>query len=268
MMVWMPTLCNLLLLFLSWPQPVPGHSVSGARGLSKSFPAKQGLWSALLGQPKAPAAVLALRNVSAAFPPGLTALCGPSGSGKSTLSKVVVGHLALDAGEVVAADTAPRTNAYVDHLFRLSYDASKPVSTYLPELAPGHDAAWACLAAVLGLPGNQPVSALLESQRKLFEVALALRRGGFDASCSALVVLDEYLDKDVPAVRDLVLDKLRQLCTRPPDEVRFQALVVTHSKAVAGRCDHVVVLKKGSVYNQGDAQRVMKNLPPDFVVLP
>ena len=246
-----------------------GYSVSGARGLSKIFPAKQGLWSSLLARPLPPG-VAALRNVSAVFPPGLTALCGPSGSGKSTLSKIVLGRLPCDAGVIVAAgdDAAPRCNVYVDHLFHLSYDASKPVATYLPVPAPDGDPAWACVADVLGLPGDRAVNALLESQRKLFEVALALRRSGFDATSSALVVLDEYLDKDVPAVRDLVLDKLRALCARPPHEMRFQALVVTHSKAVAGRCDHIVVLKKGSVYNQGEAQRVVKNLPPDFIVLP
>ena len=67
-------------------------------------------------------------------------------------------------------------------------------------------------------------------------------------------------------VRDVFFNKLRYLCTQPA--INFQVLIVTHSKAVASSCDHIVVLTKGVIYNQGEVGRVMKNLPKEYIVLP
>ena len=245
------------------------YSISGTQGVSKVFHTEKSFFGFL----SSPTNVVALRNVSASFPPGLSALCGPSGSGKSTLSKIIAGQCSCDEGTIVDAvdstqNTCPRCTVYLDPLFYLTYDASKTVQSYMHEGSEctENDQAINCLQRVLSLPENQSISSLRESQRKLFEIYLALKRHGFNGDQTALVILDEYLDKDMSLVRDSVFAKLRDLCRHPM--IQFQVLVVTHSKAVAQQCDHIVVLRKGAIYNQGESKRVLKNLPVDYVVLP
>ena len=176
--------CLCQLLCASW-----AYSISGTIGITKKFTGKS-LFPGLLQ----PAVTTALRNVTASFPPGITALCGPSGSGKSTLSKIIAGQFACDGGSIVSAANAAkstRCTVYVDHLFYLGYDDSKTVASYLD----GHkdDTAFACLRSACAVPEDRTINALLESQRRLFEVMLALSRGGYDSEHSAVVILDEYL---------------------------------------------------------------------------
>ena len=242
----------------------------GTKGISKIFRSEKGRFFGFLSPPTN---VVALRNVSASFPPGITCLCGPSGSGKSTLSKIIAGQYTCDEGIIVDAvdDThksGPRCTVYLDPLFYLSYDASKTIESYVYEGSQcvENDQVINGLHRVLSLPENQSINSLRESQRKLFEIYLALKRHGFNGDQTALVILDEYLDKDMSLVRDSVFTKLRDLCRH--EKIQFQVLVVTHSKAVADQCDHIVVLRKGSIYNQGESKKVLKNLPADYVVLP
>ena len=213
-----------------------------------------------------PSVTIALRNVTASFPPGITALCGPSGSGKSTLSKIIAGQFGCDEGSIVSAvaDASTCCTVYLDPLFYLGYDGSKTVTSYLNECK--DDPAVAYLRNVFAIPEDGTVNGLLESQRRLFEVMLALTRSGYNNEKSAVVILDEYLDKDMSSVRSLFFNKLRQLCTQ--QVIKFQVLIVTHSKAVASECDHIVVLNKGVIYNQGEVGRVMKYLPKEYIVLP
>lgn len=231
--------------------------------MTKTF-TKKSLFPGLLQ----PAVTIALRNVTASFPQGITALCGPSGSGKSTLSKIIAGQFGCDEGGIVSsiADQSTCCTVYLDPLFYLSYDASKIVASHLSNN--DDDTALDYLRSVFAIPEDRTVNALLESQRRLFEVLLALTRGGYDSEKSALVILDEYLDKDMSSVRELFFNKLRELCTQSQQKVKFQVLIVTHSKAVASSCDHIVVLTKGVVYNQGEVGRVMKYLPSEYIVLP
>ena len=250
------------------------YSIVGTKGITKIFRSEKGRFFGLLSPPPN---VVALRNVSASFPPGITALCGPSGSGKSTLSKIIAGQYTCDEGTIVDAvdDTdkvSHRCTVYLDPLFYSSYDASKTIESYAAleglqctendQTIQKQD----CLKQVLSLPENQSISSLRESQRKLFEIYLALKRCGFQKGQTALVILDEYLDKDMSTVRDSVFTKLRDLCRH--ERIQFQVLIVTHSKAVANQCDHIVVLRKGAIYNQGESKRVLKNLPAEYVVLP
>ena len=47
---------------------------------------------------------LALRDVSAAFPPGAVGLLGPNGAGKSTMIKALLGFVIPDSGEMRVLD--------------------------------------------------------------------------------------------------------------------------------------------------------------------
>jgi ABC-type dipeptide/oligopeptide/nickel transport system ATPase subunit len=256
-----------------------GYSLSGTNGIYKSFQKTSWLKKT---------EVVALRNVTAIFPVGITALCGPSGSGKSTLSKIITGQYPPDKGELRHVGYSSPVTVYLDPLYYLSYDASKSVCSFFET---GDDnfnkPAFQSVTNILSIPNEKTVNSLLESQRKSFEILLAFHRAGIFNTRSkqeliegergvdyvvseppgGVLVVDEYLDKDLTSVREQVFQKLRDLC-KLSAEVRFQVIVVTHSKAVCKSCDSVVVIRNGVVYNQGPSEKVMKHLPAEYVVLP
>jgi ABC-type dipeptide/oligopeptide/nickel transport system ATPase subunit len=256
-----------------------GYSLSGTHGIYKSFQKTSWLKKT---------EVIALKNVTAVFPVGITALCGPSGSGKSTLSKIITGQYPPDKGELRQVGNGHLFTVYIDPLYYLSYDASKKVGSFFePGIDSYNEAAFQSVSNILSIPSEKTVNSLLESQRKSFEILLAFYRAGFfntgntneliegdkGAGCivggprGGVLVVDEYLDKDLTSVREQIFQKLRDLC-KLSAEVQFQVIVVTHSKAVCKLCDSVVVIRNGVVYNQGPSEKVMKHLPAEYVVLP
>lgn len=101
------------------------------------------------------------------------------------------------------------------------------------------------------------MSNLLESQRKIFEIYYKLVHIQTPCDCP-LLVLDEYLDKDLPSIKNKLVKVLRQLCEHP--DINLTVLVITHSRSVMNQfSDHVIALNNAYVFSEGK---------PDKIVLP
>jgi Fe-S cluster assembly ATPase SufC len=121
---------------------------------------------------------------------------------------------------------------------------------------------------VFKIPEHSTINYLLETEKKFFEILLSIYRSEIkeNESCmGAFIVFDEYLDKDMTAVKDTFFRKLKELCTHP--NIDIQVLIVTHSKSVCHYCDSVIVLQQGTFYRQGLPEKIIKNLPSEFVLL-
>ena len=237
------------------------HVVTGVKALSKTFVSKRWFQS--------PKVVYALREVTVDFAEGITALCGSSGSGKSTLAKVIHGQYPKEdyQGSVSVVDEAilKIPTMYLDPFFYLTYDTSKTVGQYL-KIHDAQSVIYKEVYSLFDIPLESVISNLFESQRKFFEVLLLFSRmGGLETDDSGLLILDEYLDKDMSSVRSVFFSKIRQLCMM--ENIKFQVIIVTHSNAVCCSCDRVVALKNGIVYSDGAPEKIMKFLPAEFVLL-
>lgn len=239
--------------------------VSGVKSVSKAF--SKDRWF----QP--PKRIVALNDVTVDFADGITAFCGSSGSGKSTLAKVVHGLYDRKdyVGDIVVSGDSlqPIPTVYLDPFAYLTYDSTKSVGHYLKtgDIAIPND----CLFhqkvfKIFDIASDTVINNLLESQRMFFEVTLLLSRlQERRDQTSGLLILDEYLDKVVPSVRTVFMSKIRELIKN--EEMSFQVIIVTHSKAVCSLCDTVIALKNGMVYSEGAPGKVMKYLPAEFVLL-
>jgi ABC-type glutathione transport system ATPase component len=237
------------------------HVVRGVKALSVNFVRK--------GWFQTPKEIYALRDVTVDFAKGITAFCGSSGSGKSTLAKVVHGQYPRDeyVGNVaVIDDTISKIpSVYLDPFFYLTYDTTKTVGHYLKN-DDTQSVIYKEMYSLFDVPVASVINNLFESQRKFFEILLLFRRmGGLEADDSGLLILDEYLDKDMSSVRSVFFSKIRQLCTK--ENIKFQVIIVTHSNAVCNSCDRVIALKNGIVYSDGAPEKIMKFLPAEFVLL-
>jgi ABC-type glutathione transport system ATPase component len=187
----------------------------------------------------------------------VTSLVGPSGSGKSTLAKSVIG-LESSQGEIHRVSPSV-SYSFVDHLFRSSYNADNTVEKLITDsvrntVAPSDSKMrFQRLLDAFNILYATPVSSLLESQRKTFEIILSLSRT--EQPPPYLIVLDEYLDKDIKSVRNQVYKNLLVLCA--DDEIQLQVLLITHSKSTQLECsDYTVVMHDGRVYAEGPPSKV------------
>ena len=256
---------GILLLHLTLYGRVYCIVVLGAKSVCKNFCQKR--WFA------APETKKALVDVDVDFAPGITALCGSSGSGKSTFAKILHGRFPREeyTGDIILNDNeASEINSvYLDPFFYLTYDSTKTVGHYLKShttAAPVGTILYQTIDTLFQIPPSSVINSLLESQKKLFEVQLLFDRlGGNSTDVAGLLILDEYLDKDMTAVRTLFFSKIRELCDST--DVNFQVIIVTHSKTVCKSCDSVIAMKNGFVYCTGTPDKVMKHLPAEFVLL-
>jgi ABC-type multidrug transport system ATPase subunit len=192
------------------------YSVSGVTELSKTYarlflPDKQ-----------------ALINISLHFPKNkIVALVGPSGSGKSTLAKLLSGRDGPSSGRVdvvggvegvdevggvgavegvqgvegMAAALSCNSCAYVDHLFHMTYDENRTIQETLSTVSihPQFLEIFEKALRRAGIDPSERASNLLVSKRKCFEILLSLAR--LPSPPPYVLVLDEYLDKELQAVR-------------------------------------------------------------------
>lgn len=256
-----PLNLRCIILVLCLVKSLECHVVTGVKGLSKTFVRKR--WF------QAPKDVYALRDVTVDFADGITAFCGSSGSGKSTLAKVVHGQYPIEdyQGNVVVVDETVLKipTAYLDPFFYLTYDATKTVGNYLKN-DDTQSVIYKEIYSLFEVPVATVINNLFESQRKFFEILLLFSRmGGLETDDSGLLILDEYLDKDMSSVRSVFFSKIRQLCNM--ENIKFQVIIVTHSNAVCNSCDTVIALKNGFVYSYGPPNKIMKFLPAEFVLL-
>jgi hypothetical protein len=163
--------------------------------------------------------------------------------------------------------TSNNCAVYIDPLNYLTYDSTRSVSHYLKN---GFETSRICqiIQSIFKIPENNTINYLLETEKKYFEILLSIYRSeleGIIPCTGALIVFDEYLDKDMTPIKTTFFKKLNELCAHP--DIDIQVLIVTHSKSVCHYCDSVIVLQQGIFYRQGIPEKIMKNLPSEFVLL-
>ena len=238
--------------------------------------------------------MVGLDRVSASFH-GFTSLVGCPGSGKSTLAKalhrrcseidgslqIVDGSKQLFADEIDSHDTA-----YINEFYYDTYSPSKSVEEIclplITKTVRGRKMYQLCVQ-VLDIPQEDKISSLMESQRKCFELMLALLRvesesdrenstdersdeGESIKDRGILLLLDEYFDKDTPSVVRKVftsLRKLRQALEADSEGLLlFQLVIVSHCQVVAESTDWVVAIHKGSIFHEQEPS--LLRLPSQF----
>lgn len=208
----------------------------------------------------------ALNNISLTLDDGAVySIVGPSGSGKSTLAKCLVGKEKYDYGEI-HNNGKIIVSAYLDHLFSQTYDESLTINQsfqLLNKYSKDYEniSSYKDLMSIIELPLNEQISNLLESQRKIFELFYAILQSEIaqltaisnnkNSINSYIVILDEYIDKDVASVRSNFFRVLKLLSNH--SKFQLQVIIITHSKAVFHNfSDKVIVLNNGKLYFQGN----------------
>ena len=215
--------------------------VSSVRGLTKEFVRPPPLGLPFLQETR----VQALRKVSLEFSRPVTTLVGTSGSGKSTLAKLLCGVETPSSGSIDRCSEG--RGAYLDPLFYLSYASSRTTTELLTR--PSTPSPVLELHRLLGIP-DLIANSLLTSERRSFEVLLAIARtmSADPPMNPPLLVLDEYLDKDLSSTLTQFQRTLRLITST----LELQTIVVTHSKAVLGVLNEdVVALSGGRVFSRG-----------------
>ena len=221
----------------------------------------------------------ALKEASASFSiDGVTSFIGPSGSGKSTLGKHICGR--ANAPQVtgsLAFSTSAGTSRmyrsiYMDPWFYMTYDASKSCLVNLSNPAAEQLGPASSRLLDVKLPWESEVSSLLESERRAFEIILALIRsyeeegkgGGGSANLPRILVIDEALDKDDIGVKRKTYKFLKSLCSDP--DLCLQVFIITHSESIVTECsDWVVALNAGRVFHCGPPDKIRK--PAQLVMI-
>ena len=199
----------------------------------------------------------ALREVSAAFPPGAVGLLGPNGAGKSTMLKSLLGFLAPSSGrlEVLGLDVARKP---LEVRARLGY---------MPETdghIPGMNAV--TFVAYAGqLAGLAKSDAMQRAHEVLFYVGLGEARYRNLETYSTgmkqriklaqalvhdpdLLFLDEPTNGMDPKGRDEMLELIRDLAHNKGINLILSSHLLPD---VEYTCDFVVVLDKGAVATSG-----------------
>ncbi len=200
------------------------------------------------------AATPALRNLTLDLPPGARiALIGASGSGKSTVAALLAGFLAVETGHIEIAGRdgcaapllamAPQTPHLLAGSLRRNLLVADPDASDAAMLG-------ACATAGLdswlaGLPdgldtvigaGGRPLSG---GEARRLTVARALLGSG------PLLVLDEPGEGLDPATERAMMDRLLEAAGRRT------VLLITHRATGLEHMDHVAVLDRGQVLDQG-----------------
>ena len=219
----------------------------------------------------------ALKNVTISLNNSVTALIGPSGAGKTTLAKCLIGKEIYDSGEIIYNNNNNNNNnnnivtAYIDHLFRQSYDEKLTIKQLFNLLHENYNElnSYKEIMNIVKLPIDEKITNLLESQRKIFEVIYGLLKAEINiiiknnndininnkiSNLSYIIVLDEYLDKDVASVRSKFYNVIKMLSYN--EIIQLQVMIITHSKSVLNNCcDKVIILKDGRLYFEGDPKK-------------
>jgi len=171
--------------------------------------------------------------------------------GQETLSS---GRLVMDA-----EDPSSHHCQYMDPRYYMSYNPSAKVCELLSLSAGTNFKDIRMLNSAIEIskiPLQASVSSLLESERKHFEVLLALCKVAVNKT--HILCVDEYFDKDLRPIIMKNAETIYSLCQSP--EVQLQIFIVTHSRNVMQEfSSHIYVVHKGSLYSRGNCQSV--NLP-------
>ncbi len=199
----------------------------------------------------------ALRDVSAAFPPGAVGLLGPNGAGKSTMIKSLLGFLVPERGRlrVLGLDVAespleirarvgymPETDGHIPGMNAVSFVAYCGELAGLPRVDAMQRAHEVLFYVGLGEARYRNVETYSTGMKQRIKLAQALVHD------PDLLFLDEPTNGMDPKGREEMLDLVRDLARNKG----VNLIVSSHLLPdVEYTCDHVVVLDKGRVAAAG-----------------
>ena len=204
----------------------------------------------------------ALREVSAAFPPGAVGLLGPNGAGKSTMLKALLGFVTPSQGQMRVLGLDVATSA-LDIRARLGYMPES--DAHIPGMS-----AVAFVAYCGQLAGLPPADAMQRAHEVLYYVGLGEARYRNVETYSTgmkqriklaqalvhdpdLLFLDEPTNGMDPKGRDEMLELIRDLAHNKGVNVIVSSHLLPD---IEFTCDHVVVMDKGAVATQGGLDAV------------
>jgi ABC-2 type transport system ATP-binding protein len=200
---------------------------------------------------------LALRDVSAVFPPGAVGLLGPNGAGKSTMLKALLGFVVPDQGEMRVLGRDVKGSAL----------AIRARIGYMPESdahIPGMNAV--SFVAYCGeLSGLPPSDAMQRAHEVLYYVGLGEARYRNVETYSTgmkqriklaqalvhdpdLLFLDEPTNGMDPKGRDEMLELIRDIAHNKGLSLILSSHLLPD---VEFTCDYVVVMDHGTIATQG-----------------
>ena len=200
---------------------------------------------------------MALRDVSASFPPGAVGLLGPNGAGKSTMLKALLGFVVPSQGQMRVLGLDVATSA-LGIRARLGYMPES--DAHIPGMS-----AVAFVAYCGQLAGLPPADAMQRAHEVLYYVGLGEARYRNVETYSTgmkqriklaqalvhdpdLLFLDEPTNGMDPKGRDEMLELIRDLAHNKG----VNLIVSSHLLPdIEFTCDHVIVMDKGAVATQG-----------------
>ena len=181
---------------------------------------------------------------------GINVILGSSGSGKSTLLKILAGIDEPTRGSIVDSSTTvvnnvKRSTAYLNDQFHMSYDKKLTLNDVRKSLRDNSDD-MVKICNSLEFPQSESAQNLLESDKRIFEIVLAISKLETPRGC--ILCFDEYFDKDFKSTHTKVSSYLAWLCRH--DGLAMQVFIGTHSKGVLSSFgkEKVVILNKGYLF--------------------
>eukprot|EP01040_Poterioochromonas_malhamensis_P001525 gene1526-1615_t len=225
----------------------------------------------------------ALNGLTVTFPQGnIIGIIGPSSCGKSTLGNLILGQEKPTSGSIEYSNDVLIIPTKVNNLVKLTYDESKKVKEYLftnlypPELAQN----LRFLLCKIGIDEDRRINQLLQSERIIFDIlhaSLLSYRKTISSSASRsmsskpvsfLLVLDEFLDKEVSSVQQKVCQffSYHQTISINCHSLYFQTIIITHSLYVAKNCcDYIISMENGRLLDQGTRQEFSSLRKSSFI---
>jgi ABC-2 type transport system ATP-binding protein len=199
----------------------------------------------------------ALRDVSAAFPPGAVGLLGPNGAGKSTMLKALLGFVVPDAGEMRVLDLdvkrsplairsrigyMPESDAHIPGMNAVSFVAYCGELSGLPRADAMQRAHEVLFYVGLGEARYRNVETYSTGMKQRIKLAQALVHD------PDLLFLDEPTNGMDPKGRDEMLELIRDIAHNKGLSLILSSHLLPD---VEYTCDYVVVMDKGRVATSG-----------------
>ncbi len=208
---------------------------------------------------------VALRDVSASFPPGAVGLLGPNGAGKSTMIRSLLGFVVPEQGEMrvlglnvkrsvrelrARIGYMPESDAHIPGMNAVSFVAYCGELSGLPRADAMQRAHEVLYYVGLGEARYRNVETYSTGMKQRIKLAQALVHD------PDLLFLDEPTNGMDPKGRDEMLELIRDIAHNKG----LSLILCSHLLPdVEYTCDHVVVLDKGTVATQGPIARLKEH---------
>jgi ABC-2 type transport system ATP-binding protein len=204
--------------------------------------------------------VIALNDVSAGIPPGVTGLLGPNGAGKSTFLKLAAGQLRPSQGEVRLlgrpawgspeifhrVGLCPETDAFWEHLSGLQFLTALLRLTGYDETECRHRAENALHQVELLDAKDRKIGGYSKGMRQRVKLAQAI------AHDPEVLLLDEPVSGMDPVNRRRVIDLVRKL-GREGRTVVVSSHILYEVEAMTRR---VLLVHNGRILAEGDVREI------------